>query len=431
LRYLIIGTGIAGLTAAETIRKLDPEGKILLFSAENSPPYARYLLPELLALERDAESLRLRRDDFYHRNQLELHLGEAVEDVDCRSSTLSTGRRRYNFDRLLLATGARTVLPRSPLLNARGVFILRNLTDALLIDEFIRKKKVKTAAVIGAGLVGLKIASALDRRGIDVSIVEKESRILSRVLDAESQTPVARVCRENGLKLVLAERFREFIISARSRRITHLVTYSGYSLACEMAIFCPGMASNKEIAKVAGLRTGKGIKVDRFLRTSAENIYGAGDAIETFNAATGKTEFMPLWMNALQQGGIAGANMAGRRVAYEGAVWHNTLQLFGLNLVSLGQNHSADRVRGVRVVSSVKNRRGIRLFYSGDKLIGATVFGHPEMTDLLKKIILHRIPSWRLRDHLLKARLSPSLLFDSFESSRQSESCINPAALEE
>jgi len=401
--YVIIGGGLAGLSAAESIRKNDKVGKILMLSSEKEYPYARYQLPEFLSGDTKESDLQLQPAEFFTDNRIEIQMGETVEEIDIKESTVSTSVAKYHYEKLLITTGGRPLLPRSSLLNIHGVFVLRSLADAREIDSFLQKENVKEAAVVGSGIVGLKAAYMLNRRGINVSIVEQESRLLPRVLDSDSLAPISSLCWRHGFKILLDERFREFLTSQDKKTISQLVTYSGQSFRCQAAILCPGLKPEIALAESAGLSVREGIVVDEHMATTIENVFAAGDAVETLNVATGKPEVMPLWRNALNQGHVAGANMAGREMAYAGALWHNSLHVFGLEAVTLGQSHLSDTIPDATVLTSpgLERGSGIRLVLSDDKLMGATLLGEVDNVDIYKKIIMDRIPAWDAREELL------------------------------
>lgn len=420
MRHVIIGGGPAGLRAAEKIRESDPEAKITIFSSEKERPYARYMLPELLSGDRGERSLYFQPTDFFSEKRIELITGETVEEIDTGRGTISTASGKHEYDRLLIATGGRPSLPRSSLLNIKGVFVLRTLADARAIDSYLRNEAVKRAAVVGGGIVGLKVAYMLSRRGIDVSIVEQESRLLPRVLDSDSLTPISRLCWKNGFKLLLDERFREFLTSERDGKVSHLVTYSGRSIRCRAAVMCPGAVPNVALAKAAGIMLRRGIVVDEHMRTSFKNVFAAGDAVETLNAATGRTEIMPLWPNAVEQGRVAGENMAGSESTYAGGVWQNSLDMFGLSVVTLGQAHTATKTAKTKVLLSpgLKQGRGVRLVFMGERLIGATLLGDTRNVRHYRRLIAERIPAWDFREELLDENFNPLRLHLQFGSTK-------------
>ncbi len=404
--------------AAETIRRHDPSGSIVILSAENELPYTRHLLPELLSGEKKERSLFLNPKSFFAKSRILFRGGERVEDIELERSTISTRSAKYHFDRLLIATGSRPLLPRLSLLNVYGVFVLRSLADYRSMEAYFRQERVRSAAVVGSGVTGLKLAHALHKRGVAVTIVEKESRLLPHVLDQDSLAPLSKQCWKNGLKILVQERFREFLTTGRNKRVSHLVTYSGRSFSCDAAIMCPGVSPNMALAKSVGLETRRGVVVDNFLRTSAENVFAAGDVIETRNAATGRNEVMPLWQNALDQGRLAGANMAGGHIRYDGAIWQYSMELFGLKLMTLGQSHLADNPPHTKVVSTpgLKDGTGIRLVFSGDRLIGVSLFGETKNGNAYRKVIMERLPVWLLREQLLSREFDLSRLYLRFHS---------------
>ena len=422
MRHAIIGGGPAGLKAAEKIRERDPKAKIAIFSSEEERPYARYMLPELLSGDCVERSLYFQPADFFTENRIDLRAGEIVEEIDAKRARVSTASGEHAYDRLLIATGGRPSLPRSSLLNIKGVFVLRTLADARAIDAYLRNEEVRRAAVVGGGIVGLKVAYMLSRRGVDVSIVEQESRLLPRVLDSDSLPPISRLCWKNGFKLLLDERFREFLTSEKSGKVSHLVTYSGRSIRCRAAIMCPGVVPNVALAKEAGIKSSKkGIVVDERMRTSIENVFAAGDAAETLNAATGKTEIMPLWPNAVEEGRVAGENMVGRDSTFAGGVWQNSLDMFGLSVVTLGQGHAVEKMAKAKVLLSpgLSRGRGLRLVFSGERLVGATLLGDTSNVRHYKRLIAERIPAWEHRKELLDGNFNPlrvELQFGSAQS---------------
>jgi len=426
MQHLIIGGGPAGIKAAERIRELDSKARIAIFSSEGERPYARYLLPELLSGDRDEPSLYFHPSDFFTQKHIQLRVGETVEEIDAKRGIITTTAGEHDYDTLLIATGGRPSLPRASLLSIKGVFVLRTLADAHAIDSYLRKEGTKTAAVVGGGIVGLKAAYMLSRRGIDVAIVEQESRLLPRTLDPDSLRSVSRLCWKNGFKILLDERFREFTTSDKSGKVSHLITYSGRSIRCEAAILCPGVTPNVKLAKAAGIRVRKGIVVDERMRTSVKNVFAAGDAVETLNAATGKSEHMPLWINAFKQGRVVAENMTGKRSEFSGGVWQNSLEMFGLSVVMLGQSHVVEGASGVKVLRSpaLKKGRGVRLVFAGDRLIGATLLGDTENVRHYKRIIAERIPAWEFREELLGENFNPLRLHLQFGSPMEEESKV-------
>jgi NAD(P)H-nitrite reductase large subunit len=427
MRHVIIGGGPAGLKAAERIRERDPKAEIIIFSSEKERPYARYLLPELLGGERDERSLYFQPPDFFSQKEVDLRMGETVEEIDTRRAVITTASGKCEYDTLLIATGGQPALPRSSLLNIKGVFVLRTLSDARAIDSFLRKERIKEAAVVGGGIVGLKVAYMLSRRGIDVTIVEQESRLLPRVLDSDSLRPISKLCWKNGFKILLDERFREFTTSEKGGKISHLVTYAGRSIRCGAAILCPGVTPSVALAKAAGIPLRKGIIVDKHMRAGADNVFAAGDAAETLNAATGEHEHMPLWQNALDQGRVAAENMTGKESEYAGGVWQNSLEVFGASVVTLGQSHMAEEIPEAKVLLSpgFKKGHGVRLVFASDRLIGATLLGDTRNVRHYKRIIAERIPAWDFRGELLDENFNPLRLHLQFGTAEE-EGLKNP-----
>jgi NAD(P)H-nitrite reductase large subunit len=248
--------------------------------------------------------------------------------------------------------------------------------------------------------------------------------MLPRVLDSDSLRPISKLCWKNGFKILLDERFREFITREKDGTVSHLVTYAGRSIQCRVAILCPGVTPNVALAKTAGIRLRKGIVVNEYMRAGAANVFAAGDVVETLNAATGKAEHMPLWQNAVEQGRVAGENMSGKESRYAGGVWQNSLDIFGISVVTLGQSHMTDEMPDAEVLLSPEFEKGhgIRLVFKGKKLVGATLLGDTRNVRHYRRIIAERIPAWEFREELLEDNLNPLRLHLQFGASTAEKS---------
>jgi NAD(P)H-nitrite reductase large subunit len=201
-KYLIVGNSAGGIGAVEAIRSIDGSGAITVISEEPYPAYSRPLISKLLTKERTIDEILFRELDFYHQHNIELITGKKVIKLALRDHVveLENGSRIY-WDKLLLATGGRPIIPAIDEVNRTGVFTFSTIEDALSIDKYM--EKAKTAVVIGGGLIGISLTEALVKRGLDVNLIELKDRILNTILDETGSAMIQKSLKKAGVKVVL------------------------------------------------------------------------------------------------------------------------------------------------------------------------------------------------------------------------------------
>lgn len=325
-RYVIMGNGVAGNAAAETIRKLEPESEIRMFSREGHHYYYRPALPEYLAGEKTIRALTLHDDSWYGKNRIEIRLSTEIVDIrPAEKTVLASDGKTYAYDRLLLATGSRAVAPKMTGNDLEGVFTLHTAADA---DAMIRwSGSAKSLVVVGGGILGIEAGNGLRRRGLQVTVVGRNKRLLPRQTDAASAVFLRRRLEEMGFTFHLGVVPREI---ARSDGRLAVVLEDGRTLETDMVLLSAGAAPDLALARKLGLKIGKAVEVDDRLRTSAEDIYAAGDLVEHRGVYYG------IWLPAMAQGRAAGANMTGKETAYPGTLRSYRLKVAGIDLFSMG-----------------------------------------------------------------------------------------------
>ncbi len=330
--YIVIGQGIAGATAAETLRKLDPKIPVTIVTDEHDTVYSRIDLPDIIAGKYEPAASALRTAEDFAKAGIECLMGETAAALirEEKAVALSSGKR-LRYDKLLLATGSLPVVPPVPGAGAPGVYSLWTLRQAGEIVE--ATGKARRAVVVGAGLIGLKTALALKKRGLDVTVVEKLPRVLPRQLDEEASDLLADSVRGKGVEILVGTGVDAI---AADRGAASGVNAGGRVLPAEMVVMAIGVKPNMGIAVAAGIETGRGIIVDAFQVTSDPDIYAAGDVAETVDPLTGDRTIPAIWPAAVAQGRTAASNMAGGRATYDGMVAMNAVEIGGMPLVSIG-----------------------------------------------------------------------------------------------
>ena len=413
-RYVLVGSGIAALSAAETIRQTDAAGSVTLVSEEPHPFYSRPGLAYLLRKDVGEGQLRIRTDEEIAELRLE-RLTARVERLDTAAHELVLADgRRLAYDRLLLATGALAAPPPFPGADLSGVVKLDSLDDTRRILELARRRR--PAVVVGGGITALELAEGLCARGMKVQYFLRGTRYLSDVLDeAESRIVMERL-RHEGVTIRTGTQVREAI--GAGGRLTAVVTQAEERVPCEVLAVAIGVRPRVELAKAAGLSVRKGVVVDEFLQTSAPDVFAAGDAAEVTDPRTGTAALDVLWPVALQQGLAAGANMAGQRKSYLKSTPFNVTQLAGLkttiigavggggpneDLVAItrGESEAWRRSAQARMLGTGDDVNRVRLVLDGNRLIGALVMGEQGWSRPLQQLIVEQADLTPVRDALL------------------------------
>jgi nitrite reductase (NADH) large subunit len=327
-RHLIIGGGVAGVTAAQHLRESDSAAGITLLAEEAFPYYYRPRLWEYLAGQIKQPALLFRPVEWYAAQKILLRLRTPAAAIrpSAHQVVLPSGEQLI-YDRLLLATGARPFIPPVPGVEKKGVFALRTLADADAIRSHAGGSR--RAVVLGGGLLGLETARALASTGLEVTVIEVAPYLLPRQMDREGAQVLQKRLEGMGLRFRTDSQPAEI---EGEGSVAGVRLKDGSKVACELALFSTGIVPRIELAEDAGLATDRGITVDEYLQTGAEDVFAAGDAAE-FNFCV-----YGLIPPAIEQARAAAENMAGgRKTAYRGTLTAATLKIAGMDLTSLGE----------------------------------------------------------------------------------------------
>lgn len=332
MRYVVVGSSAAGLFAVEEIRRRDSEGKITVLTADREPYYSRCLTTYYLAGDIPLERLYLRPDHFATRLGLEIAYGAKVVAVKPEEQVVVTeDGRAWRYDKLLLATGASANPLAVPGADLPEVFTLRHMVDARRINALI--PSCREAVVVGGGLVSLKSAYALLKRGLKVTMVISSSQVLSQMLDEVSAGLVARHLTQHGLQIQLGA---DVAAINGKEHVEGVTLTDGREFPAQLVIVGKGVRPNVDYLAGSPIAVGRGIKVDDRLSTSVSGIFAAGDVAETWDRVLERSTVNATWPNATHQGRIAGANMTGAGERYPGSMGLNSVDFFGLPVMAAG-----------------------------------------------------------------------------------------------
>jgi 3-phenylpropionate/trans-cinnamate dioxygenase ferredoxin reductase subunit len=311
--FVIVGAGLAGAKAAQTLRDEGFEGRIVLLGAEDERPYERPpLSKDYLRGEAERATVFVHDEDFYDAREIELRVSTTVQSLDASAhEVVLAGGERLHYDRLLLATGARPRRLQLPGAELDGIHELRTLADA----ESLRERLVPGArlAVVGAGWIGAEVAASARAQGVEVDLVEPLAP-LERVLGPVIGGVYRDLHEAHGVRLHLGRTVAGF---DGDDRVSAVRTTAGEAIECDLVLVGVGVSPRSEIAERAGIHVANGIVVDEFLRTTSPDVYAAGDVANAHHPLFGRSIRVEHWASALNQGPAAARNMLGLQVPYE------------------------------------------------------------------------------------------------------------------
>lgn len=399
-QYIIIGNSAAGISAVEAIRKRDKQSKIIIISDEDYLSYCRCLISYYLAGEVKEDKILYRPENFYRENNLELLLNKKVERVDPKKNrVILEDKSQFNFDSLLIATGASPKFPTMPGIKKRGVFGFRTIKDAKDISGFL--PVAKTACVLGGGLIGLKAAYALKKRNLEVKVIIKSKQVLSQMLDFEAAQFVQRRLEENGMEIILGQDVTEVIGNGDIKAVK---LDSGKAIGCSLIIVGKGVSANIDLVKDTEIKVNEGIIANNLLQTNIPNIYTAGDVCESFDVTLGHLSVNALWPVAVEQGKIAGANMAQDNIHYDGSLGMNSIEFFGLPIISLGVYKVKEGDSSVEEfkIRDDKNNLYKKIILKDNIIQGAILIGEIKNSGIFLRLMREKIDVSTLKDKLLE-----------------------------
>lgn len=410
MRYVIIGNGIAGVEAAEALRTLDRDSSLTMVSVEPHPPYCRPMISLVLAGTARFEDLPIKGADFYDRLAIDMVEGEAVTAVSAagREVVTSSGRR-IPFDRLLIATGSHPRGIDAVGVELAGVFFLRTWDHAQRIVEAL--SATTRALVVGGGLVGFKAAHALLSRGVPVTMAITSSHPLAMQVDAEAGRLILDQLEARGLDVRLGVDVTAFDGDGTGR-LRQAVLSDGTRVDCDVAVIGKGVVPTMGFVPPE-IETHAAIRVDQYQETTAPGIFAAGDCAEGIDVARGKPWVNAIWPVAVEQGRIAGWNMAGRKVANPGGLSRNVIRIFDLDVMTAGiVNPDPTEAKDLRVLAASSRRLGLyrKLVLRDEVPVGMALVNCIDEGGVVMRLIHERRPmSVEQTERFLEGRFTAAL----------------------
>jgi NAD(P)H-nitrite reductase large subunit len=405
IRYLIIGNSVAAVNCVEAIRSVDKTNDITIVSGEEPFNYSRPLLSYYLGGRITEEKLPFVDRDFYEKHGVNLILGKKAVDLNVLKKEVSLDDATLlSYDRCLISVGGVPIVPPIEGLrdNIEGIFTFLTLKEAKGLIDYIERKKIKEAVVLGGGLIGLKVVEGLIERGIKPTVIEISDRILANTFDKEASSIIEERLAKWGCKVIREDTIQG--IDTNERRITRILLRNGNELvATSLLIMAVGVWPNLELVRGTPVQAERGILVDRFMGTSVEGVYAAGDCAQGIDSLRNTNEVIAIWPVAARQGTVAGLNMCGIQTEYSGLFAMNSVQICDIPTISLGITDPPEDT-GYEVLRSLDRSKGTykKIVLKDGRVVGVILLCSIERAGVYGMLIREGIEVQGFKDQLLR-----------------------------
>lgn len=402
MRFVIIGGSDAGISAALRAHELDSSAQITVLLADAFPNYSICGLPFYLSGETPDWHQLAHRTEF---EGIELMTNHTAQAFDPSKKTVSvndaTGKEKtIPYDRLLIGTGARPVIPAIQGIDLPGVYPLHSMEDSFRVSRYLADREPRSAVIVGSGYIGLEMADALTHRGLKVTLIGRSKTVLPTV-DAEFGRTVEATLRTHGVR-VESDAEVHAIIEHRGELRLHASRQLNAS--ADLVLVAVGVQPNADIGKKAGLATGtKGaLRVNRHMETDVPSVYAAGDCVETWHRLLGNFNYLPLGTTSHKQGRVAGENAVGGSREFQGSLGTQVVKVFELAIARTGLRDVEARQAGFEPITVESRQFDHKAYYPGatelcqritgdrvtGKLLGAQMIGHWQ-SEVAKRIDIY------------------------------------------
>lgn len=414
MKHVIIGAGPAGVIAAETLRKVDPSADVMIIGDEPEPPYSRMALPYYLIERIDEAGTYLRKGRTHYEDRRIEVVHDRVSSIDAKAKSLKLDKGGgLSYDKMLLATGAHPVRPPIPGMDLDGIHACWTLEDGRNIAN--KAQKGSKVVLMGAGFIGCIILEALAKRGVDLTVIEMEDRMVPRMMNQTSGNLIKKWCQEQGIKVHTSTKVESIEKGGFFKGGLKVNLDNGEALGADVLISATGVRSNIDFLDGTGIETEHGILVNDHLQTSAADVYAAGDVCQGRDFSTGEYSVQAIQPTAADHGRIAAMNMAGRSIRHQGSVNMNVLDTMGLISSSYGLWMGVDGGDSAELCDPDRYRY-ICLQFEDDVMVGAQALGLTEHVGVLRGLIQTKLPLGKWKNHLIK---DPTRIMEAYLGTTQ------------
>ncbi|MBR4036804.1 MAG: FAD-dependent oxidoreductase [Oscillospiraceae bacterium] len=342
-RYAIVGFGCAGYYGAKAIRESDTISEIVVFSEHGAAPYNPMLTTYYVAgkIPFDAQFPFGDMDKVKAELNLTVRTDTKIKKVSGKEKTVQLDDGTVEkFDKILIATGARAFAPEIKGLDSKDAFYMRTLDDAVKLRTALETGTYKSALVVGASMVGIKVVELLNKAGIKTTMADMADRVFPLAAYENVSREIERRISAKGVKLALGCAL-DYCEKTETGYICNMT--DGRQITAELIVLCIGTRAATDLVDEE-INVNRGIVVDEKMQTSCEGIYAAGDCCEGKELQSSENMIIGLWANATYQGMTAGANMAGTTAQFDGNFMHNITHFMGMDFIGFGDNRKQGKI---------------------------------------------------------------------------------------
>lgn len=375
MKIVIIGAVAAGTSAAAKARRNDENAEIKIFDMDYDISYSACGLPYYIGTDIESREQLVPRDSKFFKTKynVDIYTRHQVLNINVNSKFLTVQnldtQEIFNetYDKLVIATGAKPIVPNIEGITKPNVFFLRNVRNADSIRGFIIDRNPKSAVVVGSGFIGLEMVENLKSRGIDVTVVEMADHLMNP-LDKDMAVYLEEYLKENGVNIILND---SVIRLEGNSSVNKVVLQSGRTIETDFVIVAVGVRPNVELAKKAGIEIGEtgAIKVNTGMQTSIDNIYACGDCAESFSLITGKPVFRPLGSTANKMGRITGDQITGGDLEFRGILCTGIFKVFEMAVAQTGLTEKEAVKEGFDVAVCHNIKPDKPEYYNGKEMV--------------------------------------------------------------
>lgn len=395
LNIIVIGGGASGLTTASNIRKYDEESQIIVFTTQKHVAYSPCAIPYVIGGHIDSfEDIIMHRPEEYMRKNIRILTETTVTEIDKDLKEVTYEDRNSNrqiikYDKLVIATGGKPLIPPIPGKDLEGVFKVRTVEDGLKIQAYANKSK--RVVLVGGGAIGLELGSELANKGLEVTIAEMIPQLFPRSFDKEMSDKFQEHLQSNKINILTGVA----VESINGETNVESVTIDGQTIPADMVILSTGVRPQTELAESIGCKLGKfAIEVNNHMETSVEDVYAAGDCVQVVNAITDEITLSPLGTTAVRQGIILAKHLTGNDIEFQPVLNSTVSQIGDMEMGAVGITEQEADQHDIPVVVSMIESLSRARYYPGSKplyikliskldgtIIGCQMFGQEAVSE--------------------------------------------------
>lgn len=389
-KYLIIGSSHAALEAVAAIRMHDADGSLTLITRDDHQPYSPTVLPYVVSGRSSADNVNLKDPRYFDEQAVNFISGRSLVSIDPASNTLVLDNgEQWQYQKLLLATGASPIIPPVPGLDQTEFLVLRTLDDAIALRQ--AASQAKKAIVLGAGLVGMHGAENLAEAGLDVTVVEMQPQVLPGYFDSQAARLIESAFTQHGVTMKMACRVTQ--IEPRAGGGCQVALEDGEQLDADLLLVSTGVKPVFGYCTGSGIDTDQGILVDTHMSTNQDNIWAAGDVAQALDFYTDAPVVTGILPDAVEQGRIAGMAMAGDPClkTYQGGIPINTYTFYGQQAISVGASKVSANDNEVEISFDADDGFFQKIIFKDNQLQGISGINASLDPGIMWQLILRRI----------------------------------------